>query len=69
MKREPISGSSNVKSIGYSPAEQLLHVEFSNGGLYEYSGVTEHEHQALMGAKSVGSHLHQHIKKYGGRRL
>lgn len=31
--------SSNVKSVGYDPAQMLLEVEFRSGAVYQYQGV------------------------------
>ncbi len=69
MNRAPVS-SSNVKSIGYDEPSRTMHVEFRDGGVYEYSGVPPETHQALVNAPSVGSHLHAHIKgRFPARRL
>lgn len=61
MDRTPVI-SSNVKSVGYDPAAQLLEVEFMNGGVYQYKGVPPEAHQELMEAGSIGSHLASNIK-------
>ena len=54
--------SSNIAAIGHEPQTNELHVEFKNGGRYIYHGITADQHKALVGAKSIGSHLHKHIK-------
>lgn len=54
--------SSNVSAVGHDPDANELHVEFKNGGKYVYNGISADQHQALMGAKSIGSHLHKVIK-------
>jgi hypothetical protein len=61
MDRKPVK-SSNVKSIGYDPETKTLEVEYLNGGVYQHEGVGPEHHKALMGAKSIGAHLHKHIK-------
>ena len=69
IEMQPVR-SSNIASIGYDPEAQALHVLFSSGGKYEYSGVSPEEHAALLDAKSVGSHLHTHIKgRYPARKI
>lgn len=60
MDRKPVK-SSNVASIGHD-GKDTLEVEFKGGGVYTYHGVDADAHQALMGAKSIGSHLHKNIK-------
>lgn len=64
VARTPVD-SSNVRSIGYDPATQELHVEFHStpGTVYVYSGVPPEKHAALMAAESKGSALHTTIKK------
>jgi hypothetical protein len=59
VKRQTVS-SSNIKSIGHE--NDVLEVEFSNGGIYHYHGVPVAKFHSLKGAKSIGGYLHQHIK-------
>lgn len=61
MKMVPVS-SSNVDAVGYDSDKQQLHVRYKNGGTYAYHGVSPEKHIALMGAPSIGKHLHDHIK-------
>ena len=61
IERQPVS-SSNVKSVGYDPAEKTMAVEFKDGSVYHYHDVESDTHEGLMGAKSIGSHLHKNIK-------
>lgn len=62
--------SSNIESIAHDPDKNLLHVKFKNGSTYEYEGVSKEHHEALMSAKSIGSHIHQHIKpKFACKKL
>lgn len=66
MNLKPVT-SSNIAAIGHDPDNNILHVQFKNGGTYAYHGVSAEEHDALVDADSVGSHFHQHIKaKYSG---
>ena len=54
--------SSNVAAVWHDPGAHELHVTFKNGSAYIYSGVSVAEFHALLGADSVGGHLHAHIK-------
>lgn len=66
MERQPVE-SKLAKSIGYDKDLAVLHVEFHNGGVYHYPGVTPEEHAELMAAKSIGSHFLKVLKpKYKG---
>ena len=61
MRRKSVV-SSNISSIGYDPESRILEVEFNNGSIYHYYGVTEALYNGLMSATSHGSFLHQMIK-------
>jgi hypothetical protein len=54
--RTPISGSSTIRSVGYSPADRTLDVEFHSGSTYRYKNVPDRVYKNLVKAKSVGSH-------------
>ena len=61
MKRTPVK-SSNIKSIGYDGKTSTLEIEFSQGAVYQYLGVPEEEHIALMQASSKGKYFIANIK-------
>ncbi len=62
--------SSHIASVGYDSSGRTLHIEFTNGDLYEYKGVPEHYHRALSDAKSAGSSFHKFIKPFfKGRKI
>lgn len=61
MIRKPVT-SSNLKSVGYDPESAMLEIEFQDGSVYQYRGVPQNVHQALMAAASLGSFLHKHIR-------
>ncbi|MBI2294136.1 MAG: KTSC domain-containing protein, partial [Betaproteobacteria bacterium] len=46
---------------GYDVRNRTLEVEFSNGGIYQYSGVSEEVHRRLMNAPSPGSYFKDNI--------
>lgn len=66
MQRTTVS-SSNLASVGYDAAEQILEIEFHSGGIYRYFGVPQRIYQSLMTASSHGSYFDQAIKKAGYR--
>lgn len=69
MERQAIE-SKLAKSIGYDKDLAVLEVEFHNGGVYQYPGVTDEEVFELLNAKSVGSHFLKVIKpKHAGVRV
>lgn len=63
MERTPVE-SSQMKSIGYDPATQVMEVEFSNGRIYQYDNVPANIHADFMEAKSKGAFLGKHIKAH-----
>lgn len=64
MKREKVS-SSNLASIGYDAANEILEVEFNHGGVYQYFDVPEDVCEELMNTDSHGIFFDKNIKKAG----
>lgn len=60
MERRSVE-SSNLKSVGYDSAKQILEIEFKDS-VYQYFSVPESVFQNLMSAGSKGSYLHSHVK-------
>ncbi len=54
--------SSNVAAVGYDSDSSTLRVQFTNGSVYDYDGVSEEEYDSLVTADSVGSYLNSNIK-------
>lgn len=54
--------SSNVRAVGYDEPAQTLEVEFLNGRVYQYYGISKHMHSQFMDAPSKGQFLHTYIK-------
>ncbi|SEA17066.1 KTSC domain-containing protein [Desulfuromusa kysingii] len=61
MERQSVS-SSNIASIGYDNATEVLEVEFLNGSVYEYRNVTPVVYEELMNAASHGSYFNREIR-------
>jgi hypothetical protein len=60
MKRSPVN-SSSIRSVGFEEGFGL-EVEYKNGGVYHYPGVSADEHRDLMAAPSIGSHFATRIR-------
>lgn len=54
--------SSNIKTVGHDPHTNTLEIEFNDGRVFQYAGVDQAKHQALMAAPSTGKHFHKFIK-------
>jgi hypothetical protein len=61
MKRQQVE-SSNLASVGYDAANEILEVEFNHGGVYQYFDVPESEYISLMSASSHGSYFSANIR-------
>ena len=57
--------SSAIKSIAYEKNEQILTVEFTSGGNYDYPNVPLSIVQGMLEADSIGRYFNQNIKPYG----
>jgi hypothetical protein len=61
MERIPVV-SSHLRAIGFDPENCTLEVEFLDGSIYQYQGVSQADHDALMDASSKGQYLNANIK-------
>jgi hypothetical protein len=69
MERKRIN-SAKIRSAGYDARSQTLEIEFSNGAVYAYSGVSPEVYRRLMNAPSPGSFFDDRIaEEYASRRV
>ena len=61
MERTRVS-SSNIRSIGFDVQDETLEVEFRNGGIYQYFGVSQQLYERFMAASSKGKLFSAHIR-------
>ena len=54
MNRQPVS-SSRISSVGWE--NNIMEVQFHNGAVYQYHGVSQVEYQQFMNSPSLGSAL------------
>jgi hypothetical protein len=63
MERIKTAGrSKQVRSYGYDKAAQVLEIEFSSGGIYDYAGVPESIYLEFIKAESLGSFIANRIR-------
>lgn len=55
--------SSNIAGFDYDQDQQILIVEFNNGGRYNYYDVPEVVFEGMKAAPSKGQFLAQNVKK------
>jgi hypothetical protein len=69
MERKRIS-SSKIRAVGYDPKNESLEIEFSDGRVVAYSGVSPEVHRRFMSAPSPVSFFEDRIdESYPARRL
>jgi hypothetical protein len=69
MERKRIS-SSKIRAVGYDPKGEVLEVEFNDGRVVTYSGVSNEVHRRFKSAPSPVSFFDDKIAdEYPGRRL
>ncbi len=67
MDYEPVE-STMIEAVGYDPEQRQLGVRFKRGATYVYDDIDPEEHQALLGADSVGRHFQTLCGGRTGRR-
>jgi len=69
MERKRVN-SERIRSVGYDPKAQSLEVEFSDGRVAVYSGVSPEVHRQFMAAPSPTSFFEDKISEdYPSRRI
>ncbi len=62
MERKRLNAS-NIRSAGYDARNRVLEIEFSNGGINQYTGVSEEIYRHLMNSPSPGSYFQDQIEE------
>ena len=62
MERKKVS-SSSIRSVGYDERARLLEVEFSDGRVTQYSGVSAEIHRRMMSTPSIVSYFRDNVEE------
>jgi len=62
MDRKKVS-SSSIRSIGYDERNRVLEVEFNDGRITQYSGVSAEVHRRLISAPSIVSYFRDNVEE------
>ncbi len=62
MERKRISAS-NIRAVGFDARSRVLEIEFSDGSIVQYSGVSEEVHRRFVNAPSPGSYYRDVIEE------
>lgn len=69
MERKRIN-TTRIRSVGYDERNRLLEIEFANGSIVQYTGVSAEVHRRLMNSPSPGSYFHDSIEEnFSARRM
>ena len=56
-------GSSSIRSVGFDERNRVLEVEFNDGRINQYSGVSAEIHRRLIGAPSIVSYFRDNVEE------
>jgi hypothetical protein len=62
MDRKKVS-SGTIRSIGFDERSRALEVEFSDGKVVQYSGVSAEIHRRLVNAPSIVSYFRDNVEE------
>ncbi len=62
MDRKKVS-SSSIRSVGYDERNRVLEVEFNDGRVNQYSGVSAEVHRRLASAPSIVSYFRDNVEE------
>ena len=60
MERKRVSAS-NIRTAGYDARARVLEIEFRDGSIKQYSGVSDEVHRRLMSSPSPDSYFRDEI--------
>jgi hypothetical protein len=62
MERQYISKDVAIQSVGYELTKQVLEVEFCNGDVFAFDGVSYPTYRALMSSRSRNKYFEKHVQ-------
>lgn len=64
MERKAVDAKrfSQIRSVGYDKEKQVLQIEFSSGGVYDYFAVPESVYEDFIRAESLGGFVATRIR-------
>jgi hypothetical protein len=62
MERKKVN-SSAIRSVGYDERNRVLEVEFNDGRINQYGGVSAELHRRLISAPSIVSYFRDNIEE------
>ena len=69
MERKRLNAG-NIRSAGYDERTRVLEIEFSHGGIVQYSSVSAEVYRRLVNAPTPGSYFRDEIEEnFSSRRV
>jgi len=62
MERKKVS-SNSIRSVGYDERGRVLEVEFSDGRITQFSGVSAEVHRRLISSPSIVSYFRDNVEE------
>jgi YD repeat-containing protein len=62
MERKKVN-SSSIRSVGYDERSRVLEVEFNDGRINQYTGLSPEVHRRLMSAPSIVSYFRDNVEE------
>ena len=62
MERKKVN-SSSIRTVGYDERGGVLEMEFNDGRIIQYSGVSTEVHRRLMSAPSIASYFRDNVEE------
>jgi YD repeat-containing protein len=62
MDRKKVN-SGSIRSVGYDERSRVLEVEFNDGRVNQYSGVSAEIHRRLTSAPSIASYFRDNVEE------
>ena len=62
MERKKMN-SSSIRAVGYDERGQVLEVEFNDGRVIQYAGVSAEVHRRLINAPSIVSYFRDNVEE------
>ncbi len=62
MERKKVN-SSSIRTVGYDERGRVLEMEFNDGRIIQYSGVSPEVHRRLMSAPSIVSYFRDNVEE------
>ena len=62
MERKKVN-SSSIRTVGYDERGRVLEVEFNDGRINQYTGVSPEVHRRLISAPSIVSYFRDNVEE------